>query len=186
MAGPPISPDLRGAGWVEASVMVAALAARLEGRGGPGTAVEITARRVGGPGWRWPPSGAVSVEVWAGEVLDQVTLRSYCIGAVHQALGWVRSEGIAVDADGRVHDLTIRSFGILSARDTPWMDVTMHRSDRWPVNGSDAVFAATAAAAWLADGWPSEWPTRRGAAGSRPSGPSARPGPMGVPGAVDR
>jgi xanthine dehydrogenase small subunit len=186
VAGPPTSPDLRGAGWVEASVMVAALAARLEGRGGPGTAIEITAPSGGRARVAVAASGAVSVEVWAGEVLDQATLRSYCIGAVHQALGWVRSEGIAVDADGRVHDLTIRSFGILSARDTPWMDVTMHRSDRWPVNGSDAVFAATAAAAWAADGWPSEWPTHRGAAGSRPSGPSARPGPMGVPGAVDR
>ena len=116
VAGPPTSPDLRGAGWVEASVMVAALAARLEGRGGPGTAIEITAPSGGRARVAVAASGAVSVEVWAGEVLDQATLRSYCIGAVHQALGWVRSEGIAVDADGRVHDLTIRSFGILSAR----------------------------------------------------------------------
>ena len=46
--------------------------------------------------------GGVAVEVWAGEVLDEVTLRSYCLGAVHQALGWVRSEGIAVDGDGEV------------------------------------------------------------------------------------
>ena len=106
--------------------------------------------------------GAVAVDVWAGELLDPVTLRSYCIGAVHQALGWVRSEGIAVDAAGDVHDLTVRSFGVLPARDTPRVDVTMHRSDRWPVNGSDAVFAATAAAAWLADGLPPAWPTRRG------------------------
>ena len=48
-----------------------------------------------------------------------VTLRSYVLGAVHQALGLVWSEGIAVDADGAPLDLTIRSFGILSARDMP-------------------------------------------------------------------
>ncbi len=47
-------------------------------------------------------------------------LRSYCIGAAHMALGWVRSEGLAVDADGVPLDLTIRSFGILRAVDMPW------------------------------------------------------------------
>ena len=41
----------------------------------------------------------------------------------HQALGWVRSEGIAVDADGSVQDLTIRSFGILQARAMPRVTV---------------------------------------------------------------
>ncbi len=30
--------------------------------------------------------------------------------------------------------------------------MSVHPSDRLPVNGSDAVFAAAAAAAWLADG----------------------------------
>ena len=36
------------------------------------------------------------------------------------ALGWVLTEGLAVDANtGEIHDLTIRSFGILRARDTP-------------------------------------------------------------------
>ncbi len=68
---------------------------------------------------------SVEVEVDAGEVLDEVVLRSYCIGAAHQALGWVRSEGIAVDEDGAVHDLTIRSFGILAARDMPPVTVTV-------------------------------------------------------------
>jgi hypothetical protein len=28
-----------------------------------------------------------------------------------------------------------------------------------PINGSDAVFAAVAAAAWIADGLPQDWPT---------------------------
>jgi len=39
--------------------------------------------------------------------------------------------------------------------------VTIHPSDLLPVNGSDAVFAAAAAAAWLADDLAPRWPTRR-------------------------
>jgi hypothetical protein len=106
--------------------------------------------------------GTVSVEVWAGELLHPVTLRSYAVGAVHQALGLVWSEGIAVDEAGVPLDLTIRSFGILAAREMPQVTVTLHEDDRWPVNGSDAVFAATVAAAWIAEGVPPRWPTRRG------------------------
>jgi CO/xanthine dehydrogenase Mo-binding subunit len=77
------------------------------------------------------------------------------------ALGWVRSEGLTVDEAGEVHDLTIRSFGILRAVDTPDIHVTISPSDAPPVNASDAVFAAVAAAAWIADGLPTDWPTRR-------------------------
>jgi hypothetical protein len=73
----------------------------------------------------------------------------------------VRSEGLAVDDAGVPQDLTIRSFGILRAVDTPQINVTIEPSDAPPVNGSDAVFAAVAAAAWLADGAAPEWPTRR-------------------------
>ncbi len=163
VAGPPTSADLRGAGWVEASVALAALAASADGRTGPGTPADVVGPSGGRARAAIAEDGTVAVDVWAGELLDPVVLRSYCIGAVHQALGWVRSEGIAVDEVGEVHDLTIRSFGVLAARDTPRVEVTMHRSDRWPVNGSDAVFAAAAAAAWLADGLPPTWPTRRGA-----------------------
>jgi aerobic-type carbon monoxide dehydrogenase small subunit (CoxS/CutS family) len=162
VAGPATSADLRGAGWAEAAVVRAALEARARGAGGPGTAVEVTAPGGGRARVAVGADDSVSVEVWAGEVLDEVTLRSYCIGAVHQALGWVWREGIAVDPDAGIVDLTIRSFGILSARETPSVDVTVTPSDLWPVNGSDAVFAATAAAAWLAEGLPAEWPTRRG------------------------
>jgi aerobic-type carbon monoxide dehydrogenase small subunit (CoxS/CutS family) len=161
VAGPPTSADLRGAGWAEAAVIVAALDAVARGRTGPGTPVEVAGPSGGRARVAVQADGSATVEVWAGEVLDAVTLRSYGIGAVHQALGWVRNEGIAVDGEGTVLDLTVRSFGILAARDTPVVDVTLHRSDLWPVNGSDAVFAATAAAAWLADGLAPEWPTRR-------------------------
>jgi hypothetical protein len=45
------------------------------------------------------------------------------------------------------------------------------------VNGSDAVFAAVAAVAWLADGLVAEWPTDRG--GSRQAGRSAASSAVG-------
>ena len=109
------------------------------------------------------PRGRMEIDVWAGELLCPVTLRSYTFGAAHQALGMVWSEGIAVDALGEPVDLTIRSFGILATRDMPDMTVRLHEDDRWPVNGSDAVFVATLAAAWIAEGLPPRWPTRRDA-----------------------
>ena len=102
----------------------------------------------------------VRVRVACGDPLDTTVLRSYCIGAAHMALGWVRSEGIAVDAHGAPHDLTIRSFGILRSRDMPEVEVEIDDDGRPPLPGSDAVFAAVAAAAWRADGYPTEWPTR--------------------------
>jgi xanthine dehydrogenase small subunit len=156
LAGPPTSLGIRGAGWAEVAAVQAVLAA------GDGPAVEVAT-----PGGAWAraevsPSG-VSVEVACGPPLDDVVLRSWCIGAAHQALGWVLSEGLAVDEAGEVHDLTIRSFGILRARDTPPVTVTI-RTDRGPgepVRGADAVFAAVAAAAWRAEGLPPRWPCRR-------------------------
>lgn len=102
----------------------------------------------------------VAVTVACGAVLDEVTLRSYCIGATHMALGWVTSEGLAVDDSGDVHDLTVRSFGVLRAVDTPPIVVSIDPdAEGPPVNGSDAVFAAVAAATWLAQGCTPAWPT---------------------------
>ncbi len=103
--------------------------------------------------------GAISVRVEAGRVLDETVLRSYCVGATHQALSWVTSEGIAVDAGGDVVDLTLRSFGIVAARTMPGVSVTVLDGDGPAVNGSDAVFAAVAAAVWAARGMPPAWPT---------------------------
>ncbi|HXR54574.1 MAG TPA: 2Fe-2S iron-sulfur cluster-binding protein [Acidimicrobiales bacterium] len=162
VAGPPVAPELRAAGWAEATVVTAVLRALAAGTVGHGVPVEVTSRSGGRARVVIDEDERVAVDVWAGEVLDETTLRSYCFGAVHQALGWVRSEGVAVDDAGRVQDLTVRSFGVLPARDTPAITVTVHPSDLLPVNGSDAVFAAAAAAAWLADDLVSRWPTRRG------------------------
>jgi len=74
---------------------------------------------------------------------------------------WI--EGIALDTAGVPVDLTIRSFGILAARDMPDVTIRLHEEDGQPVNGSDAVFVATLAAAWVAEGLPGRWPTRRDA-----------------------
>jgi CO/xanthine dehydrogenase Mo-binding subunit len=104
--------------------------------------------------------GSVHVRVRCGRPLDPVVLRSYCVGAAHMALGWVRSEGLAVDAHGVPVDLTIRSFGILRAVDTPRIEIEIEDDDGDPVNGSDAVFAAVATAAWAATGWHATWPAR--------------------------
>ena len=75
-------------------------------------------------------------------------------------LGLVRSESMAVDPEtGEIHDLTIRSFGVVRALDTPTIKIDVLVDERPAVNGSDAVMAAVAAAVWLADGTPTRWPT---------------------------
>ncbi len=148
--GPPTSLDLRAAGWAEAVVLLA-------GAGAVGRAVTdpvtgaIAEAEVG--------DGVVRVRVDAGDPLDEVVLRSFSTGAAHMALSWVSGEGIAVDAEGVVHDLTIRSFGVLRAVDTPPIEVELTASDRPAVRGGDAVFAAVAAAAWRHLGCPTDWPT---------------------------
>jgi CO/xanthine dehydrogenase Mo-binding subunit len=73
----------------------------------------------------------------------------------------VTSEALAVDADGLPLDLTIRSFGVVRAKDMPPVSVDIADGDGPPVNGSDAVFAATAGAVWVALGCPPQWPTNR-------------------------
>ena len=105
--------------------------------------------------------GTIRVTVRCGDPLDMVVLRSYCIGAAHMALGWVTSEGISIGHDGVPHDLTMRSFGVLRAVDTPPIEVTIEPDDGPPVNGSDAVFAAVALAAWRRSGFAPAWPTGR-------------------------
>jgi aerobic-type carbon monoxide dehydrogenase small subunit (CoxS/CutS family) len=152
VVGPPTSAGIRAAGWAEALVLLAP-----------------------DDGWVTAPNGArahatisddstVHVRVACGPPIDPVVLRSYCVGAAHMALGWVRSEGITVADDGTPLDLTIRSFGVLRAVDTPTVHVQIDDApvaDFAPVNGSDAVFAAVALAAWRASGFAPRWPTMR-------------------------
>ena len=59
----------------------------------------------------------VVVRIAAGDPLDDVVLRSYAVGAAHMALGWVLNEALTVDPEtGEIHDLTIRSFGVVRGR----------------------------------------------------------------------
>ena len=150
--GPPTSIRPRAAGWAEALLLLA---------GARGATAPVTGPD-GGTAEAAVVDGRIRVRVAAGDPLDAVVLRSYAIGAAHMAYGWVTSEGLAVDADGEVHDLTIRSFGIPRAVDTPPIDVEIDPTPGPPVNGSDAVFAAVAAAVWLHQGAPTDLPTRGG------------------------
>jgi xanthine dehydrogenase small subunit len=102
----------------------------------------------------------VLVEVQAGDPLDEVTLVSYCTGAVHMGLSLVRSEYLGVSSEGDPVDLTIRSFGILSAKETPEIQVRVLQGRGPALKASDAVFAASLAAAWILDGLGPYWPTR--------------------------
>ena len=147
IAGPPASSDLRAAGLAEQAVLVAGALDR---------DIDVVT-----------PSGArasarvdtrdglierVAVRLAAGDPLDETVLRSYAIGAAHMALGWVCTESLAVDATtGEVHDLTIRSFGIIRAKDMPPIDIEIVAEGAPPrARSSDAVFAAVAAATWNA------------------------------------
>lgn len=151
--GPPTSAELRGAGWAEAQALAAALAGSRPDR------VSVTSPEGGRASvTAFGPDG-IDVTVSAGAPLDEVVLRSYVIGAVHAGLGWVATEGLAVDELGVPQDLTIRSFGILKASELPPLTVTIDDdldTSARPV--STAVFAAVAAAAWLASECAPAWP----------------------------
>ena len=148
--GPPTSSLVRGAGWAEAAVLLAAA------RGEPGW---IAAPDGGSATAAVEPDGTIGVQVRAGRVLDETVLRSYCTGAAHMAYSWLTSESLGVDPDGHVHDLTVRSFGIVSAANMPAVRIDVLDDGSEPVNGSDAVFAAVAAAVWIDRGCPPIWPT---------------------------
>lgn len=164
IAGPATSVSLRAAGWAEA--LCALVAA---GHHGPAGGRDGAGVRVVAPGGGWArtelvaptsalPGGHIQVTVGPGDPLDEVVLRSYVIGAAHMAAGMVCSESLAVDDEGRVHDLTIRSFGVLSAADMPHVELVVDPTGGEPVAVSDAVFVATAAAVWAHHGFPPAWP----------------------------
>lgn len=168
VVGPPTSAALRGAGWVEAAVVLLGASVATAGAADPGVSVRSPAGARATASVDVGPDGRparVEVSVSCGDPLDEIVVRSYAVGAAHMALGWVCSEGIAVDDAGDPQDLTIRSFGVLRAVDTPPVDVTIEPSTGPAVNGSDAVFAAVAAATWIAQGLPPAWPTMRARSG---------------------
>jgi xanthine dehydrogenase small subunit len=167
VTGPRVATHLRAVGAAELAVLVegaldeagadrAALIGEERAAGALlDTCVCLAGGALGGARVHLDDAGAlarIEVRVCAGDPLDDVVLRSYAVGATHMALGWVLSEGIAVDPDtGEVHDLTIRSFGVIRAKDTPPIDVTIVDDGGPPrPRSSDAVFAAVAAAAWNA------------------------------------
>jgi CO/xanthine dehydrogenase Mo-binding subunit len=159
-AGPPVAHACR-APWAEAALL-SHLALRAAGveptAGASGAAAQVALDSVAaGPeggcaGARVDVDDAgrittVRVRVAPGEVLDDVVLRSYCIGATHMALGWVLSEGLTVDPDsGAVLDLTVRSFGVVRPAAMPHVEVEVVADDRPACSVSDAVFVAVAAA----------------------------------------
>ncbi len=152
--GPATSVHPRAAGWAEATILLAAAT----GRAGP-----VRAPDGGQAEATMDPDGTVRVHVAAGDPLDETVLRSYATGAAHMALSWVTSEALAVDPDGQIHDLTIRSFGVLRAVDTPAIQIDIDRSAteraRPAVRVGDAVFAAVALAVWRRQDLAPEWPT---------------------------
>jgi CO/xanthine dehydrogenase Mo-binding subunit len=146
--------EVRAAGWAEIAVMKSSVSAVTEWG-------DYVVAPEGAQAWARVDKDGIQVRVQCGRVLDETVLRSYCIGAAHMALGWVRSEGIAVNENGEPVDLTIRSFGVIRAVDTPAIEIELVASDDPAVNGSDAVFAAVAAATWRAAGFPAQWPCQR-------------------------
>ena len=154
VAGPPTSVALRAAGWAEGVVLGSTLWER---------AVPVRQPAGGTATCTIGPDGAIAVEVDAGEVLDEVVLRSYCIGAVHMAASWVSAECLTVSAEGTVQDLTVRSLGVLRAVDLPPVRWSAHPGapEAGPLAVSDAVFAVTAAAVWAGHDRAPSWPTRR-------------------------
>jgi aerobic-type carbon monoxide dehydrogenase small subunit (CoxS/CutS family) len=166
--GPPVSAALRAVGIAERAVLLegaldAAGAARTEllidDRAQSvllDTCVVIPGDAMAGARVHFDPATGtlvrVEVRVAAGDPLDEIVLRSYCVGAAHMALGWVLTESVAVDEEtGEVLDLTIRSFGVIRAKDTPPIEITIVDDQAAPrPRASDAVFAAVAAATWNA------------------------------------
>ncbi|MDH3294201.1 MAG: 2Fe-2S iron-sulfur cluster-binding protein, partial [Acidimicrobiia bacterium] len=173
--GPPTSAAVRAAGWAEAAILTAGAAAgAASGAAGGTDSSAVVVRSPSGAEARaevdpgadtTSRTGLIRVAVSCGPILDEVVLRSYCIGAAHMAWSWLTSEALTVDAEGVVHDLTVRSFGVLRAIDTPRIEVELDDGGvdgggpgGEPVNGSDAVFAAVAAAGWRTLGCPRDLP----------------------------
>jgi xanthine dehydrogenase small subunit len=165
--GPATSVAIRGSGWAELAAVISSL--RTAPQEDPNVAVTDVVLSPDGAraeAW-WDDQNHLHLRVDCGvdpaDPGEMLVLRSYCMGAIHMALGWVQSEGIAVDDEGQARHLTLRSLGILTSAEMPQvhLEVVDHGSQgpkAPPVNGSDAVFAVTAAALWRRTQWASRWP----------------------------
>ena len=146
--GPNTSSKIRAAGWAEAQILLCGALGEVGtviSPDGSAASAEVDERQI-------------NISVRCGQPLNETVLRSYCIGAAHMAWSWVTSEALTVDENGEVQDLTIRSFGIVRAGEMPEVHVEIEPDKGESVNGSDAVFAAVAAATWIHKGTLPEWP----------------------------
>jgi xanthine dehydrogenase small subunit len=165
--GPATSVAIRGSGWAELAVVLSSLrTAPVDVPEAVVTDLVVSPEGAWAEAW-WDEQDHLHLRVDCGVNPDDsgemLVLRSYCMGAVHMALGWVQSEGIAVDDQGQPRDLTLRSLGIPTSVEMP--EVHLHVVDQGsrvpllaPVNGSDAVFAVAAAALWRRSHWAPRWP----------------------------
>jgi xanthine dehydrogenase small subunit len=149
VGGPVTTLGLRAVGWGEAEVLAAGLRGTVDWVRAPG----------GGRAKATLVDGTIRVEVEAGEALSETVLRSYVIGAAHMGFSWVTSEQLTVDETGEIHDLTIRSFGIVGSGDMVPVDVVIREIPGPAVAVSEAAFVAVAAATWLDRNCPQGWPT---------------------------
>ena len=110
------------------------------------------------PAWRSGSRGPVERRARVRGRGRRPARRRSCSAPTRSARRTWRSAGCSPRASpsipdtGEVHDLTIRSFGILRAEDTPPIDVELvdDPGAASRTRASDAVFAAVAAAAWNA------------------------------------
>lgn len=171
--GPPTSTTLRGAGWVEWLMLTKALEYRRSAPtestepplclqvGGKHLKLQPTQISIGPAGQKATVSireQGLIISVDAGDPLDEMTLISYATGAAHQALGFVLTEEVKVGVDGEILDGTMRSFGILKAKETPPIEIQVEQSSSKPEPVSELVFVATAACVWISLGCPSKLP----------------------------
>jgi CO/xanthine dehydrogenase Mo-binding subunit len=107
-----------------------------------------------------------------GRAVNPILCEGQIEGSVHMGLGYALSEDFPADAEGRPKNMTLRSLGILRAKDMPPVDVVLieEPQPRAPygikgVGEIGLVPTAGAVAAALHDldgGWRTVLPMRRG------------------------
>ena len=124
-------------------------------------------------------SGAVEQVIAAhdvGRAVNPLLCEGQIEGAVHMGLGYALTEDFPADADGRPTNQTLRSLGILRAKDVPPIDVVLVETPQprapYGIKGVGEIglvptAGAVAAALHAHDGsWRTRLPMRRGAQGA--------------------